>query len=88
MDNEPPQSEPKRDASEPVCLYMSSVLLAATGILVLSFGGVMFWRADGAPPVEGIREGVRHHYGIVFFVGVAMAVIGAVIGALLKATRR
>jgi hypothetical protein len=78
--------EPQRDMSEPGCLYMGSIFLAVTGLLVLVFGGVMFWRADGAPPVEGIRDAARQFYGAVFFAGLAMAIIGAAIGALL--TRR
>lgn len=84
--DEPPET-PHRDPDEPGCIYISSVLMAAAGVIILVFGGIMFWRADGAPPVHGIRDYVRAVYGIVSLVGVALIIVGGAIQVMLKIKR-
>ena len=84
--HEPPET-PHRDPAESGCIYVSSVLMAASGVIVLVFGAIMFWRADGAPPVHGIRDYVRTVYGIVSLVGVAMIIVGGAVRILLKIKR-
>jgi hypothetical protein len=80
--------EPPQAPEDSGCVHRGSILVAAAGVMVFVFGCFMFVRADGAPRVHGIREGVQHFYGSVAVIGVALTVFGAILGFVLRLNQR